>query len=395
MRRAPALTLAAAAAVYGGVSVTYALTVPVGSSADELIHLNYARLIAGHAALPGETVRERQQPPLYYLLSAGLLRAGAAPVALRFLSVALGALAIACVVLTVRQIVPGQDWLAAGSGAALALVPGFQFVSGSITDDSLAAAAGALLLLVTARVACSDGPCRRLLLAAGCSVGVALLAKETDLPVILVLAGVVAWRWGRRLSLLDWVMLGLPVLLIAGWWYARNLVAFHRPLPPLTPLGVRPDRLRTAGQLRAFATQSLHGLFTPERFQGAPLNLPAAGRVLLVVVAAVLAALAAAAAVLAARSWRRWGLSLRTAVCALSLAAVLTAALSVANAVVVVFQPQGRYLLVAATGPLLAVVGAMTKLARGRARVAAASALAASAIALSILGLSTAIAGTG
>ena len=277
MRRAPALTLVAAVAVYAAITLTYALSVPVGSSADEFAHLNYARLIADHAALPGATVVERQQPPLYYLFGGALLRIGAAPVALRLLSIALGVVTIACVALAVRGLAPRRPWLWTGTAAALALLPGFQFVSASITDDSIAAAAGALLLLVTAHVALAPSPTRRLLAAAGCAIAVGLLAKETDLPLVMVLVGVMAWRWRRLLTLADALLVGVPVAVVAGWWYVRNLVSFHRPLPPLTPIGVPPNKLRTLGQLREFLTQSLRGLFSPERYQGSPLTLPARG----------------------------------------------------------------------------------------------------------------------
>ena len=396
MRRAHALTIAGAGAVYAVITVTYALSVPVGSSADEAAHLNYARLIAAHAALPGPTVTERQQPPLYYLLSAGLLRAGAAPVALRFLSIALGAVAIACVALTVRRLAPRRPWLVAGTTAAMALLPGLQFVSASITDDSLATAAGALLLLVTTHVATTPAPSRRLLLAIGCGVGVAMIAKETDLPLVIVLAGVVAWRWRGLLTAADAVRLAAPVAVIAGWWYVRNLIAFHRPLPPLTPLGVPPNKLRTVSQLQSFLTQSLHGLFSPERYQGSPLVLPAPGRVLLAALALALGCLVTAGVVLAARSWSQWDVSRRAAVAAYALALAGIAAFSIGNAVLIVFQPQGRYLLVAATGPLLAVVWAIGRLGRDRAAVVAVcGACAAAAVTLSVMGLAIARAGTG
>ena len=316
--------------------------------------------------------------------------------ALRFVSIVLGAIAVTCVWLTVRRLAPGRPWLAAGTAAAMALLPGFQFVSASITDDSLAAASGALLLLVATHVASAPAPTRRLLLAVGASIGIGLLSKETDLPVIIVLAGVVIWRWRHLLAPRHAAPLALPILAIAGWWYLRNLISFHRPLPPLTPIGVPPNKLRTAGQLRAFVTQSLHGLFSPERFQGSPLMLPSAGRVLLIVLAGVVALLMAAGAVLATRSWARWDTSHRAAVAAYALATIGALLFSIANAVLVVFQPQGRYLLVAATGPLLALVWAIGRLGRDRVSIMAVSvACAAMAVSLSVIGLTTAIAGTG
>ena len=396
MRRAPALTLAAAAAVYAAITVAYALSVPVGSSADEVSHLNYAQIIATHGALPGPTVPERQQPPLYYLLSAALLRLQAPAVALRFLSIALGAITVVLVARTVWHLAPRQPWLAAVTAAALALLPGFQFVSASITDDSVATAAGAFLLLVITRVALAGAPSVRLLLWAGCSVGVALISKETDFPVILVLAGVVVWRWHDRLAPRHILAAAMPVAAIAGWWYARNLISFHRPLPPLTPLGVPSERLRTLGQLRVFLSQSLQGLFTPERYQGSPLVLPSAGRALLLLFAAALLAGVAVGAVLAVRAWRRWEPGRRTAMVAYTLAAAGALATSLANAIIVVFQPQGRYLLVAATGPLLVLAWGVYRLAPGpRWMAVAAAAYTAAAVSLSVIGLSSALAASG
>jgi hypothetical protein len=207
---------------------------------------------------------------------------------------------------------------------------------------------------------------------------------------------VAAWRWRGRLALADSLPIGLPIAAIAGWWYARNLVAFHRPLPPLTPIGVGPNQLRTAAQARTFVTQSVRALFSPERSQGSPLTLPVAGRALIALVAVALAALLLASVVLSARSWARWDASRRTAIAAYGLAAIGAVLFSIGNSLLVVLQPQGRYLLVAAIGPLLAVVWAIGRLARDRARVAAIScACAIAAVALSVMGLATAMAGTG
>ena len=396
MRRAPALALVAAMAVFAIFAVTYALSIPVGSSADEHSHLAYAQLIAGHASLPGALVPERQQPPLYYLMAAALLRIQAPPVALRFLSILLGVIAVLLVARIASLLAPRRPWLAVSTAAALALLPGFQFVSASITDDSLAAAAGALLLLVTTQVALADLPRRGLLWLIGVSVGVGLISKETDLPLIIVLGAVALWHWRGHLSPGQLVPVAVPIAAISGWWYARNLVAFHRLLPPLTPLGVPPSRLRNLAQLRVFLSQTMYGLFTPERYQGSPLILPPAGRALMAFCAAALLAGLVVGIVLLVRAWPRWPRGRQTAVVAYALAAAGALALSLANAVVVVFQPQGRYLLVAATGPLLLLVWGVARGARRRRGIAvAAAAYVAGAISLSIFGLTTAIAISG
>jgi hypothetical protein len=386
------VALLAAVAVYLVVTITYALTVPVGSSADEPAHLNYARLIADHAGLPGAHVVERQQPPLYYLLGAGLLRAGLDPVALRFLSIVIGLLAVWWVALTVRTIAPGRPWLAAGTAGALALLPGFQFVSASISDDGLAIAAGSLLLLVTTRVALSTAPSTRLCLAIGAAVGVGLLAKETDLPLVVVLAGVAVWRWRRALAPRHVLTAGAVTAAIAGWWYVRNLVSFHSLLPPLTPIGVAHDTLNTGHELGVFTTLTIRGLFSPERYQGSPVDLAPAGRALIGLLAVATACLAVAGTVAAARGWRRWAPGCRAALAAHGLAAAGVLAFSLANSLLIVLMPQGRYLMVAAGGPLLAMCCGAGLLGRSRGRVAVlAGAWAATAITLSIMGLATAV----
>jgi hypothetical protein len=88
--------------------------------------------------------------------------------------------------------------------------------------------------------------------------------------------------------------------------------------------------------------------------------------------------------------------SRRAAVAAYALAAVGAAVFSLGNALVVVYQPQGRYLLVGATGPLLALVWAIGRLARRRRSIVAVSTVcAAAALTISIMGLAVARAGTG
>jgi peptidoglycan/LPS O-acetylase OafA/YrhL len=140
----------------------------------------------------------------------------------------------------------------------------------------------------------------------------------------------------------------------------------------------------------------MYGLFTPERYQGSPLILPPAGRALMAFFAAALLAGLVVGVVLLVRAWPRWPRGRQTAVVAYALAAAGALALSLANAVVVVFQPQGRYLLVAATGPLLLLVWGVARGARRRRAVAVAvAAYVAGAISLSIFGLTTAIAISG
>ena len=387
--------LGAVVALYAAAAITYAVHVPVGSSADELSHLNYARIIADHFALPGATVLERQQPPLYYLAGAGLLRAGAPDVALRLLSVALGAVAVIAVAISARLVAPRRPWLAPLAAAMLALLPGFQDTSASITDDSLAIAAGTVLILLCLVVVRTTAPSRLLTLACSVTAGVALLSKETDYSLVLLLAACVVWRWRARLHPADLARLITPGVLIAGWWYVRNLVTFHQALPPLVAAGgsERPH-LRHLGQVRGWVQLNLRELFGPERFQGGLVPLPRAGQVLLAVLLTALALLIAAGIIAALRNWARWQVTLRAQCIVLSCAFLLALGFSVANSVLVDLQPQMRYLLVAATAPALAAAwGTGPLVTRSRLAAVIGVGAALSALALSAVGINAALMG--
>ena len=375
--------------MFAGFAVAYAVLTPVGSSPDELSHLNYARLIADHAQLPPETVREHQQPPLFYLLAAGLLRAGAAPVWLRLLSVVLGASGVVAIALIARVVTPGRAWLAAASAALLAALPGYQFVAGSITDDALAIAMGMWILLVAVLVLRAPEPTTRLLVAIGAVLGLALLAKQTDWAPMLALVAAVIWHWRPHLRWRHaFALLGLP-LLISGWWYARNLATFHSLLPPL----VVTRRVLTPHLVRAFVSQTVRSIFRPERYQGGLLTLPRAAGRLEEVLVAVLVVLLLVAAYLLVRRWRVLSGRQQAMATCLTVAAVLGGIASVGNGLVVTFQPQGRYLLTAAAAPILALA-AVFAFASGRAKALAwpaAGAVGAACAALSVIGLHTSL----
>ncbi|HEY6379208.1 MAG TPA: glycosyltransferase family 39 protein [Candidatus Dormibacteraeota bacterium] len=367
------VALGAGMLVYAVTAVTYALRVPIGRSADELSHLNYARIIAGHLALPGAGVLERQQPPLYYLGAAGLLKLGVSEQGVRLVSTLLGLVAVLAVAATVRTVLPERPWLAAGAAASVALLPGFQDLGGSISDDPLAIAVGALLLLVTARVVVTRSPTRGLLIGIGVLAGIALLAKETDWALLIGLGAAIAWRWRGQLRAVHLLpLLGLPVL-IAGWWFVRNMATFHRPLPPLTLSDQPHVYLRSAGQLRGIASETLRDLFGPERFQGGLVAVPRAGEALVFLLSAALVLALLMAAVLTARSWRGWTARRRAQVVFLGGAAALALVFSLGNSVFVALQPQARYLLVAAAAPALAVAWSTARLGQGRPRALAAT----------------------
>ncbi len=176
-------------------------------------------------------------------------------------------LAAGTVILTffiAREAAPGRPEIALGAAAVNAFLPMFLFISGAVNNDNLAIMLASLALFLMIRVAAQNqraGPVEIptagrnhkiwaetgpwLLL--GLVIGLALLTKEGTIGLIPLAWGtafVVAWqrnrqkhgqskqglfadlRWLAALfgrSLITFFLVMLPVLLIAGWWYLRNI----------------------------------------------------------------------------------------------------------------------------------------------------------------------------
>jgi hypothetical protein len=135
--------------------------------------------------------------------------------------------------------------IALGAAAVNAFLPMFLFISGAVNNDNLAIMLSslALLLMITAVIAYKSRTPSWLLL--GVVIGAALLTKEGTIGLIPMAWGtavVVAWQerqheradvhteplWRylaailvRSLALFALAL--IPILLIAGWWYWRNV----------------------------------------------------------------------------------------------------------------------------------------------------------------------------
>lgn len=175
----------------------------------------------------------------------------------RLFSVLLGAVTVYLTYRIGREVSPGRSEIALGAAAANAFLPMFLFISGAVNNDNLAIplASLALLLLIQAVIheranrfvgqsSALPRTIQRIVLL-GIVIGLAVLTKEGTLgliPLAIGTLGIVAWQqdeqgraagnsastW-RRLPVILWRTLGytavmmLPILLIAGWWYYRNL----------------------------------------------------------------------------------------------------------------------------------------------------------------------------
>ncbi len=386
--------LAAVLVPFAAFALAYSRLTPLGMGPDEPSHLGYIHGIVAHVALPSATTPEKQQPPLYYLVGAVVYALTGDDQLVRLTSVVFGLAALSVIWLVARRLFPAWHWRAALAVGLVAALPEFQYLSGVVTDDSLAWLVGSLVVLLIVVSIQTDRVGRGLLVGAGAVIGVALLSKETVWLPAAVLGLLLAWRCLRegRPAQLAWLTV-LP-LLISGWWFARNLAAFHSLVPPLAPLGPQPQHLDSIAQVRAWvslnllSTVGLYGVgigSIPLRILGR-FPLPS----VLVGAAAVLLALAVAG--WAAGRWPAWDRQNRLIAGLLSLFAALVLLQSVVNSILLNDQPQGRYLLVVAAIPTVAVTRSLS--GRGRRLTIATglllAALGALALVLDVSGLLTA-----
>ena len=176
------------------------------------------------------------QPPLYYLLGAGVYWASPSHglldrlVLIRLLSAALAALTTLFVFLFLREVL-SQPWTWTVGSLAVAFQPTFGSISSGVTPDALFFTASAALFLVVARVF-RHGLTLERGLWLGAALAVGALTKLTFLALIPgVLAGLVllAWRSRAWLRALPGFGVAVGVLLAAALVYvAVNVGVWDR-----------------------------------------------------------------------------------------------------------------------------------------------------------------------
>jgi len=299
-------------ALFGALGALYSVTTPLFEAGDELWHYPYVQWLARGNGLPVQQPAQKQlweqeggQPPLYYALAAAttfwidasdlperLWRNPYAKIGvplafgnknlivhtsaenfpwrntalavhlIRLLSVLFSAGTVFLTYKLAREIFSSLSRahaLALIAASVVAFNPMFLFISASVNNDSLAAllATGALLL-ITQLV--TRGATNARLLATGIVCGLALLTKVSNLAVSGVAGSVILYlAWRAR----DWkglarggILIGIPVALIAGWWFARNFILYGDPLAFNVWLEIAGGR----------APQTLFGLL--DEFQG-------------------------------------------------------------------------------------------------------------------------------
>jgi 4-amino-4-deoxy-L-arabinose transferase-like glycosyltransferase len=219
------------------LATTFALITPIGYGFDEDHHLQYVSYVARTGCIPNQDIPEQSvrieghQPPLYYFLAAGWLRLIGTHDAvlgchfLRLMSVLLASFNLALVFRVAAYFPLTGPWQLAPT-LLVATLPQFAFVSGMVSNDSLAN------LLATA-VICSllaihARPIQwTAYITLGCSLGLGIITKKTTFFLVPG-AGVVfiCWLWQnheqRLLIALPGVVAIALCAVLSGWWFVRN-----------------------------------------------------------------------------------------------------------------------------------------------------------------------------
>ena len=169
----------------------------------------------------------------------------------RVFSLLLGLATVYLTYLIAREVVPDRPEIVLGSTAATAFLPMFLFISGAVNNDNLIIPLAALTLYLLIRVVGGGQPVPtawqwlgdnwQTWLLIGVVVGLGALTKISGvglLPLVWGTAVMAAWRASDRQVTLSncwrwlaagtgrWLLALLPALLIAGWWYARNVILY-------------------------------------------------------------------------------------------------------------------------------------------------------------------------
>ncbi len=302
--------------------LAYSLVVPAFETPDEIYHYAFARHLAAGNGLPvqgpektGPWEQEGSQPPLYYglvaLATAGIDQGGLDSFAVqnpranlgdphqpgnknfmlysaqkrplvgvnlalhvgRWISLVLGTLTVLLTYLLARLAFPGDSWSRLLATALVATVPQFTFISASLSNDSLITVVSAATLVSMAALggrASRKGILWWEWIGLGLLLGLGALSKLQGLGLLPLAAytfTLYARRrkaWGTLLQAALWV--GGIVLIIAGWWYIRNMLLYGDPFGTVNLLSVTGQRVepltlsRLHGELRGLQ-MSFWGLF--------------------------------------------------------------------------------------------------------------------------------------
>jgi hypothetical protein len=166
----------------------------------------------------------------------------------RLTSVFLGTITVYLTYRIAREVSPDRPEIYLGAAGLNAFIPMFLFISGAVNNDNLVIMLASLSLLMIINL--GKRPVKNQnrkaeiwqLLLVGVVIGLGALTKISAIGLIpLALFGIAVGQWRYngttsdspnyliilRETLWRFVLLMIPVLLIAGWWYVRNLQLYN------------------------------------------------------------------------------------------------------------------------------------------------------------------------
>ncbi len=246
---------------------TFALVTPPFDGPDEPLHYGYLTSIVQHRSLPAPSELPIRHPPLYYALSALLVRDlprdalgssqiptnpfavydGSTPIhdnrninafthsdlqtvdavalrRVRLFSALLGAATIVLVFFSARLIFRGDNLLAAAAAILASALPPFAWITSVVNNDSLAILMGAALTYAGLREVTSKTSGRSAL-ALGVLAGLGMMTKFNlwiFMPVLLALIffGSLGRSLGR--AVINGLLFVASTLAVSAWWFVRN-----------------------------------------------------------------------------------------------------------------------------------------------------------------------------
>ncbi len=219
-------------------------SLPFDIGFDAKPHLDYVRYIQERGAIPlANEGAEMQQPPFYYLASAGLL--GVFGVAadggpggvflLRAFGFLVGLIGVYLVCRGLGRLFPDRPAPQAVGVLLAACLPMHLYLAHYLSNDLLAGTLGTAAVYMTLVVLQDRSATARWLVGLGAVLGAGVLTKLTVVPVAaVVLTTLAATAVVRDRSLRSLVRnAGIPLaicLLVCGWYFVRNVQHFGRPV---------------------------------------------------------------------------------------------------------------------------------------------------------------------
>jgi hypothetical protein len=227
-----------------GVGVAVRLTIfrslPATLGYDFADHWRYVEWFTREWALPSiDTLRVAFHPPLFYFLSAQLVRVGAGPGVIQAAMVALGCLKLALIWLGLELFLPGRRTARLIALASAALLPVAVHVDALVSPEPLAAFLVATGLVPAALVlgGRTAHPCRLATLG-GLALGLAVITKASSVAAVGALAVTVALQAvvdgrggvdGRARRLVPWLAAAVVIVATCGWYVAWNNGRYGQP----------------------------------------------------------------------------------------------------------------------------------------------------------------------